>query len=181
MIQAGQLNKRWAIQRRIQTLSDAGGTVNVWTTERTVWGTGPEAEQNGDEQFNADHVIAEQTYAVHFRYQPGLSANRRAVLLLDSTTLSSAMNSSVATAPLTAALRFDGDAGDLLLVDSEIMRVTGSETGTTPAVKRGARDTTAASHLIAAVARRVRIYEFISIDNECERGEVIAARVKRVQ
>lgn len=176
---SGLLRHRFRIQSvTTNSTTDSGEPVRTWATDATVWG-GRKVERIKDETMLADHVRGEQIEIVPMRYRAGLTPDKRLLLERDATTLSAGVNSSVTTIPLTAALRFDSAPGDILAVDSELMRVTAGATTTSLTVERGVLETTAASHNSGATATRVQHFEVLGVASADEFKDEIELQVKR--
>lgn len=159
MIVAGKMRHRAIIMRDTgATDTDSGDHIPAWTVDTTVWAELSPADPTSEEM-QMDVPRAGQMWRMKTRYRPGNASNRRVLWKREDTLLNGAINASVTSIVMDAALKFDGCAGDLLLVGSELMQVVGTETTNTVTVKRGARGTTAATHADNTAAYRVILFE----------------------
>jgi len=179
---AGKLTCRYAIQRDTGTTSTTSAdSIPAWTTEKTVWGSRPAAAAPTNEQHPAERTVYDQAFQITVRYQPGIQSNRRLIWLQEATTLAAGINSSATSVSLADTLRFDGNGGDLLKLENELLSVTAGETTTTLTVSRGAKATTAASHSGGVGATRVTAFEITGVVEVGPPNTWLLLNVRRVE
>jgi head-tail adaptor len=176
---AGHLNYRYRLQSStVASTTDAGETVEAWSTDATLWG-GRKSEGIQADSRDADTNIPQSAELVEMRYRGGVNTSKRLLRLRDATTLAAGINSSATTVTIAAALKFSGGLTDYIEIDNELMRVTAGQTGTTLTVERGTAGTTAASHSSAATVTRVEICHIVGVLRADEREDEMVAKVVR--
>ena len=99
------------------------------------------------------------------RYQDGINAGWRLVILGRNSTLGAAISSTTTTTITVATAALTAAKGDLLIVDSELMEVASGEGTTSLTVTRGRHDTAAATHTNGATIRRASLLNIDSVVN----------------
>lgn len=75
LINAGQLDTRLTIQRRVETADEGGGQTIAWSDYLTVWA---KVDTSGGREFvAAQERMPELTHLVTIRYRPGITAKHR--------------------------------------------------------------------------------------------------------
>lgn len=160
----GAFNHKIRVQAKTDSVSTRGQIGASWSTAWSAWAK--VSPLRGRERLENRQAVPEMSHNVQTWFREGYTPDKRLVVLHKASTLGAAISSTTATSiTIASATALPGSGEYWLMIDSEIMRVTGGQGTTTLTVRRGEKETTAATHNDGSTITQVQILNIQDVVN----------------
>ena len=174
-MRAGLLSHKLIVQKPTET-QDSGGEPDVaWSEFDQVWGSREDASGSESE---SGGVLTERKVNIEIHHRAGITEKMRILARSEHTTLNGSINNSVTSITVASAAALPLEGEYRILIESELMAVTGGQGTTSLTVTRGVDGTSGASHADAKSVHRMDVIDVESVtDPKGKRRDMLIAGV----